>query len=62
MYLLYSAVIGPAAALTRRPMLERLGWPPHPGEADLTAIAEDLALLALNGLLGYSASRTEPPL
>ncbi|MFJ2830691.1 TetR/AcrR family transcriptional regulator [Streptomyces sp. NPDC087263] len=61
MYLLYSAVIGPAAALTRRPMVERLGWPSHPDEADLTAIAEDLARLALNGLLGRPGSRTEPP-
>lgn len=61
MYLLYSAVIGPAAALTRRPMVERLGWPSDPDEAELTAIAEDLARLALGGLLGYPPSRTEPP-
>jgi AcrR family transcriptional regulator len=62
MYLLYSAVIGPAAALTRRPMVERLGWPSDPDEAELTAIADDLARLALNGLLGHPPARSAPAL
>ncbi|MEZ0075491.1 TetR/AcrR family transcriptional regulator [Planotetraspora sp. GP83] len=51
MHLLYFAVTGPVIAMTRHPLAERLGGPSREDAQQVTADAETLAEVVLNGLL-----------